>query len=221
MLWMEYQMRLANDASEGTFIKNFNDAKRVHDGLVQNINALKAKFGLMHTDHSPEQSKQISQEFRNQLGKVLESYYEIQRSLAADNVPDRLVVAVAAAQVAGQDFAHPVKIADDHRLIESIVLLELLNLVLRQRLVLAADGRGSAGLGVHHLRFHHGTLQRSARDEPRDDEDQDGDTKERGGNEDQTPQEIVAHTEKKVARDTSGQEFRYHRVSDRGQSETI
>jgi Cu(I)/Ag(I) efflux system membrane fusion protein len=86
MLWMEYQMRLSNDASEGTFIKDLNDAKRVHDSLVQNINALKAKFGWMHADHSPEQNKQISQEFRNQLGKVLESYYEIQRSLAADNV---------------------------------------------------------------------------------------------------------------------------------------
>ncbi len=86
MLWMEYQMRLANDASEGSLVKDLKDAKRVHDSLVQNINALKAKFGLMHIEHGPEQSRPISSEFRNQLGRALESYYEIQRSLAADNV---------------------------------------------------------------------------------------------------------------------------------------
>ena len=86
MLWMEYQMRLTNDASEGMASKDLKDAKRVHGGLVQNVIALKSKFGWMQTEHRPEQSKPVSLEFRNQLGNVLKSYYEIQRSLAADNV---------------------------------------------------------------------------------------------------------------------------------------
>ncbi len=86
MLWMEYEMRLSNDASEGMLTNNLKDAKKVYDSLVQNSNALRNKFGLMHMGHATKEMKQISPEFRNQLGNVLKSYYEVQRSLAGDDV---------------------------------------------------------------------------------------------------------------------------------------
>jgi Cu(I)/Ag(I) efflux system membrane fusion protein len=86
MLWMEYEMRLTNDASEGMLADNLKDARKVYDSLVQNTDGLKNKFGLMHMDHAKKESRQISMEFRKQLGNVLESYYAIQRALAGDDV---------------------------------------------------------------------------------------------------------------------------------------
>ncbi|MHC4882229.1 MAG: efflux RND transporter periplasmic adaptor subunit [Planctomycetota bacterium] len=86
MLWMEYQMRLSNDAAEGALVKDFDEVGRIIDSLTGNINAVKAKFGLGHAESDREQPKQVSSAFRHQIGSLVESYYNIQRSLAADDV---------------------------------------------------------------------------------------------------------------------------------------
>ena len=111
-----------------------------------------------------------------------------------DDAPDRLVVAVAVAEVAGHDLADPVEVTDQDRLVETVVFLKLLDLVLGEGLVLAADGRCPPALGIEHLRLHQGTLQRPPRDEPGNDENQNGHTKEGGRKENETPEKIIAHS---------------------------
>ena len=85
MLWMEYRMRLANDAIEGIEAETLKDAKITAESLAQNISFMVAKFGLA-TAQPVFEGPGISDAFRQQLTKVLESYFAMQRALADDNI---------------------------------------------------------------------------------------------------------------------------------------
>ncbi|KKL96886.1 hypothetical protein LCGC14_1839990, partial [marine sediment metagenome] len=85
MLWMEYHMRLSNDAVEGIQAKTIKDAKAAAKSLAENISFVAAKFGLVHK-HPASEGSRISDTFRKQLAKVFESYFAIQQALADDKV---------------------------------------------------------------------------------------------------------------------------------------
>ncbi len=85
MLWMEYRMRLGNDAVEGVEAKTLKDAKAAAKSLTENVSFMKAKFGLVRKDADGPKSS-ISDGFRIQLAKVFEGYFKVQQALADDNV---------------------------------------------------------------------------------------------------------------------------------------
>ena len=185
--------------------------KEQQEESPQNI----TRDGITHEDHDRraivqdgsvldrlDHSQRNTDHVRDDQGK--DAVEDRDRKPRSNNAPNRFVVAVTVAEITGQNLAYPMEVTDQDRLVETVVLLELLNLVLRQRLVLSADGRGPTRLGIHHLRLHHGAFQGPPGNESRDDEHQDGDTEKGRGDEDQTPQEIVAHTEDKVAREILG-----------------
>ncbi len=83
MLWAEMLMRLTNDAVEGRTVKTMEDAGRVAESMADNINYLKAKFGLKH-GRTQESDSAVSDAFRNQLAKVFDDYFTMQQALAED-----------------------------------------------------------------------------------------------------------------------------------------
>ena len=83
MLWMELSMRLTNDAIEGTQAKTLKDAKRIAEGLSETLKSTKSKFGLVH-EHAMQSRPSINSEFRDQLAKVFDRYFAIQKALADD-----------------------------------------------------------------------------------------------------------------------------------------
>ena len=85
MLWMEYHMRLGNDAIEGMEAETLKNAKKTVKSLAENISFMAAKFGLNHKRPSPEVSR-ISDTFRKQLSKVFVNYFAMQQALAADKI---------------------------------------------------------------------------------------------------------------------------------------
>lgn len=85
MLWMEYEMRLSNDAAEGAQVKTMDDARRIYTSLTGNISALKNQFGITHAAQEQKQSD-VSAEFQKQLQAVVQSYFGIGRSLAGDQL---------------------------------------------------------------------------------------------------------------------------------------
>ncbi len=85
MLWMEYHMRISNDAVEGIQAKTVKDAKAAAKSLAENISSVAAKFGLIHKPPASEVSR-ISDTFRKQLAKVFENYFAMQQALADDNI---------------------------------------------------------------------------------------------------------------------------------------
>ena len=85
MLWMEYHMRLSNDAVEGAEAETLKDAKAAAKSLAGNISSMAAKLGLLHKPQALEMSR-ISDTFRKQLAKVFENYFAMQRALADDNI---------------------------------------------------------------------------------------------------------------------------------------
>jgi Cu(I)/Ag(I) efflux system membrane fusion protein len=85
MLWMEYHMRLSNDAVEGMTAETLKDAKRAAKSLAENISFAAARFGLIHK-HPVSEGSRISDTFRKQLAKVFESYFSMQQALADDNI---------------------------------------------------------------------------------------------------------------------------------------
>jgi len=85
MLWMEYHMRLGNDAVEGTKAETLKDAKKAAKSLEENISYMAAKLGLLHNAPALEMSR-ISDTFREQLAKVFDGYFAMQQSLSNDNV---------------------------------------------------------------------------------------------------------------------------------------
>jgi len=85
MLWMEYHMRLSNDAVEGAEAETLKDAKAAAKSLAGNTSSMAAKFGLLHKPPASEGSR-ISDTFRKQLAKVFENYFAMQRALADDNI---------------------------------------------------------------------------------------------------------------------------------------
>ncbi len=85
MLWMEYHMRLSNDAVEGIQTKTVKGAKAAAKSLAENISFMAAKFGLIHKYPASAVSR-ISDTFRKQLAKVFESYFAMQQALADDKI---------------------------------------------------------------------------------------------------------------------------------------
>ena len=83
MLWMELSMRLTNDAVEGTQAKTLKDARRIAKGLSQTIESTRSKFGLVH-EHAMQPRSSVNSEFRDQLAKVFDRYFAIQKALADD-----------------------------------------------------------------------------------------------------------------------------------------
>ncbi len=85
MLWMEYHMRLGNDAVEGMEAKTLKEAKAAAKSLMENVSSMKAKFGLVHK-HADDPKSSISDDFRIQLAKVFEGYFKVQQALSDDSV---------------------------------------------------------------------------------------------------------------------------------------
>ena len=85
MLWMEYRMRLGNDAVEGMEAKTLKEAKAAAKSLTENVSFMKAKFGLVRK-HSDQPKSSISDDFRIQLAKVFDGYFKAQQALSDDNV---------------------------------------------------------------------------------------------------------------------------------------
>ncbi|MBW8014666.1 MAG: efflux RND transporter periplasmic adaptor subunit [Planctomycetes bacterium] len=86
MLWMEFQMRLGNDAIEGSEAQTLKDAEDAAKSLAENIKSFVTKFGLAHKDkHAASKRAKISDDFRSQLADVFESYFAMQKALAGDN----------------------------------------------------------------------------------------------------------------------------------------
>jgi Cu(I)/Ag(I) efflux system membrane fusion protein len=85
MLWMEYHMRLSNDAVEGSEAETLKDAKASAKSLAENISSAAAKFGLIHK-HPASEGSRISDTFRKQLAKVFKNYFAMQQALADDKV---------------------------------------------------------------------------------------------------------------------------------------
>lgn len=83
MLWMELSMRLTNDAVEGMQAKTLKEAGRIAEGLSQTLESARSKFGLVH-EHAMETRPAIDSEFRDQLAKVFDRYFAIQKALADD-----------------------------------------------------------------------------------------------------------------------------------------
>jgi len=83
MLWMELSMRLTNDAVEGTQAKTLKDARRIAEGLSETLESTRSKFGLVH-EHAMQPRPSVNSEFRDQLARVFDRYFAIQKALADD-----------------------------------------------------------------------------------------------------------------------------------------
>jgi len=84
MLWMEYRMRLTNDAVEGSEAKTLQDARTAAESLDNNVASMSARFGLAYHP-APAGRPKIQAAFRDRLGKVFAQYFSMQQALAADN----------------------------------------------------------------------------------------------------------------------------------------
>jgi len=85
MLWMEYHMRLSNDAVEGMEAETLKDAKKTAESLAENISSMAVKLGLIR-EHPASEVSIISETFRTQLAKVFEGYFAMQQGLADDKI---------------------------------------------------------------------------------------------------------------------------------------
>ena len=84
MLWMEYHMRLSNDAVEGMEAETLKDAKMTTKSLAANIGSAAARFGLAY-EHPGHGESAVSDNFRIQLAKVFDSYFAMQQALSSDS----------------------------------------------------------------------------------------------------------------------------------------
>jgi Cu(I)/Ag(I) efflux system membrane fusion protein len=84
MVWMEYAMRIRNDAAEGAQGETLPDAQRVAGLLAQNATALQAQLGLSHAGHGPARPV-LDDTLKQQLSVVFASYYAMQKALAGDD----------------------------------------------------------------------------------------------------------------------------------------
>jgi membrane fusion protein, copper/silver efflux system len=84
MVWMEYAMRIKNDATEGAQGKRLADAQRVAGLLFQNAGALRSELGLSHAGHAAARPA-LDNTLKQQLSLVFASYYAMQKALAGDD----------------------------------------------------------------------------------------------------------------------------------------
>lgn len=84
VIWDEISMRLKNDAIEGRQAQSLEDAQRVVQSLKSNIASLKKRFSLVQNQQDTNVEHTVNVEFRKQLKKVYESYFQIHTALADD-----------------------------------------------------------------------------------------------------------------------------------------
>lgn len=82
--WMEYRMRLRNDAVEGKEAETARDLQRAAESLQRNIMAMKRTFGLF--EHVKEPHVAIPGVFATQLKSLYDAYFAMQMALADDDV---------------------------------------------------------------------------------------------------------------------------------------
>jgi Cu(I)/Ag(I) efflux system membrane fusion protein len=82
--WMELSMRMANDAVEGEQAINLKVTKRAFRDLTKNIQQVRMHLGL-HEAHASAPGIQVPVVFSNQLGTLIEAYFEIASSLSDDD----------------------------------------------------------------------------------------------------------------------------------------
>jgi Cu(I)/Ag(I) efflux system membrane fusion protein len=85
MQWKEYSMLLGNDGAEGEAVKTEAEAIRLAATTRDHIDAMQAKFGLMHDGHAMASPPAVDPEFQKQLGVVVEAYLGVQAALAGDD----------------------------------------------------------------------------------------------------------------------------------------
>jgi len=91
MVWMEYAMRIKNDATEGAQGETLAHAQHMAGLLAQNAAGLRAKLGLAHADHWPVRPA-LDGTLKQQLSQVFAAYYAMQKALAGDD-PSQTVTA--------------------------------------------------------------------------------------------------------------------------------
>jgi Cu(I)/Ag(I) efflux system membrane fusion protein len=82
--WMELSMRMTNDAVEGEQAINLKVTKRAFRDLTKNIQQVRMHLGL-HEAHASAPGIQVPVVFSNQLGTLIEAYFEIASSLSDDD----------------------------------------------------------------------------------------------------------------------------------------
>jgi membrane fusion protein, copper/silver efflux system len=87
MVWMEYAMRLKNDAAEMQEAKTRDHVTEMAGRLSDNIKELFSKLGLPAPGHAADvtSSSVVPREFQAQLGKIYEAYLIMQDGLATDD----------------------------------------------------------------------------------------------------------------------------------------
>ena len=92
MVWKELAMLLGNDAFEGSEVTELREANRVFESLQRHMQRLQEQFGLEHVREGtpPVNHIEAPHQFREQLGKVWESYQAVHASLAADDADGAL-----------------------------------------------------------------------------------------------------------------------------------
>jgi len=85
MQWKEYSMVLGNDGKVGGAVLTKAEAARLADTTRGHVDAMQAKFGLMHGGHAMPKAPMLNPEFKQQLGSLIESYLGMQAALAKDD----------------------------------------------------------------------------------------------------------------------------------------
>ena len=82
----EFVMLLRNDAVEGQDIKTIQDADRVYLVTKRHSERLQKMFGLSHGAHQmAQESLEVPDAFREELGRIISPYLAIGQALAADD----------------------------------------------------------------------------------------------------------------------------------------
>jgi Cu(I)/Ag(I) efflux system membrane fusion protein len=84
MVWMEYAMRIRNDAVEGAQSETLLDARQAADMLAQNADVLRDKLGLARPGQEPARPA-LNDALKQQLAQVFAPYYAMQKALAGDD----------------------------------------------------------------------------------------------------------------------------------------
>lgn len=82
----EFTMLLTNDAVEGQGVRELQNADRIFLVTKRHAERLQQMFGLSHGEHQrTEPSLDVTDEFRDQLSRLVNPYLAIAQALAADN----------------------------------------------------------------------------------------------------------------------------------------
>ncbi|GIW80752.1 MAG: hypothetical protein KatS3mg105_2559 [Gemmatales bacterium] len=85
MLWKELAMLLGNDAAEGEFANDFEEADHAYLSLQKDLRRLKREFNI-RPGLVPEIKRiEVDPAFQAQLGKIWQTYLPVQAALAGDS----------------------------------------------------------------------------------------------------------------------------------------